>query len=290
MEKPDELADREFLSAEEAARLEQETLARNEELANRPALRTSVTESVDSGENGAPGFYNNFWLDRGTTTVGTRRTSLVVDPPNGRMPPLTPEAEAKQAVLRAAREGVVTHAPTPGGFVEDFGSNGLQLRCITGFNSGPPMTPGGYNNNVQIFQTPDTVALLAETPGRHGGRCRSGCRLVHGVSVQPRRHAAQPCLIPLATTCSARTVAALTNLPVRVWSPEERELERKRSELTALEAELIEQELRLSTLEAELAAFQTQYLRVVGVRYAELDDLEDSDRYNFANWRDVPGP
>ncbi len=69
-------------------------------------------------------------------------------------------------------------------------------------------------------------------------------------------------------------MAALTNLPVRVQSPEERELERKRSELTALEAELIEQELRLSTLEAELAAFQTQYLRVVGVRYAELDDLK----------------
>ena len=162
MERPDDLADTEFLSAEEAARLEQETLTRNEELLNRPAERTSATESVDSGENGAPGFYNNFWLDRGTTIVGTRRTSLVVDPANGKMPPLTPEADAKQAALRAAREGVVTHAPTPGGWVEDFGSNGLQLRCITGFNSGPPMTPGGYNNNVQIFQTPDTVALLNE--------------------------------------------------------------------------------------------------------------------------------
>ena len=162
MERPDDLADTEFLSAEEAARLEQETLTRNEELLNRPAERTSATESVDSGENGAPGFYNNFWLDRGTTIVGTRRTSLVVDPANGKMPPLTPEADAQQAALRAAREGVVTHAPTPGGWVEDFGSNGLQLRCITGFNSGPPMTPGGYNNNVQIFQTPDTVALLNE--------------------------------------------------------------------------------------------------------------------------------
>ena len=162
MERPGDLADQEFLTAEEAARLEQETLARNEELLNRPAQRTSVTESVDSGENGAPGFYNNFWLDRGTTTVGTRRTSLIVDPPNGRMPPFTPEAEAKQAALRAAREGVVTHAPTPGGWVEDLGANGLQLRCITGFNAGPPMTPGGYNNNVQIFQTPDHVALLNE--------------------------------------------------------------------------------------------------------------------------------
>ena len=162
MERPEDLADQEFLSEEEAARLEQETLARNQELLERPASRTTVTESVDSGENGAPGFYNNFWLDRGTTTVGTRRTSLIVDPPDGRMPPFTPEAAAQQAALRAAREGVVTHAPTPGGWVEDLGANGLQLRCITGFNAGPPMTPGGYNNNVQIFQTEDFVALLNE--------------------------------------------------------------------------------------------------------------------------------
>ena len=162
MERPDDLADQEFLTEEEAARLEQETVARNQELLDRPAQRTTVTESVDSGENGAPGFYNNIWLDRGTTTVGTRRTSLIVDPPNGKMPAFTPEAAARQDALRAAREGVVTHAPTPGGWVEDLGANGLQLRCITGFNAGPPMTPGGYNNNVQIFQTEDFVALLNE--------------------------------------------------------------------------------------------------------------------------------
>ena len=162
MERPDDRADQEFLSAEEAARLEQETVARNEELLLRPAQRTTVTESVDRGEDGAPGFYNNLWLDRGTTTVGTRRTSLVVDPPNGKMPPLTPEEEQRRAEYRELREGVDTHAPTPGGWMEELGTNGLQLRCITGFNSGPPMTPGGYNNNVQVFQTPDFVALLNE--------------------------------------------------------------------------------------------------------------------------------
>ena len=79
MERPEELADQEFLTEEEAANLEQETVDRNEALLNRPAQRTTVTESVDRGEDGAPGFYNNFWLDRGTATVGTRRTSLVVD-------------------------------------------------------------------------------------------------------------------------------------------------------------------------------------------------------------------
>jgi len=162
MERPDELAGKDFLTEEEAINLEQETLARNEELASRGARRTSVTESVDRGEEGAPGFYNNFWLDRGTTTVGTRRTSLVVDPADGKIPALTPEAAERQDQERAAREGVSSHEPVPGGWVEALGANGLQLRCITGFNSGPPMTPGGYNNNVQVFQTPDYVVLLNE--------------------------------------------------------------------------------------------------------------------------------
>lgn len=162
MERPDELADKEFLTEEEAANLEQETVARNAALLSRPAQRTEVTDSVDRGADGAPGFYNNFWLDRGTTVVGTRRTSLVVDPADGKIPALTAAAEARQTAARAVREGVSSHEPTPGGWLEDLGANGLQLRCITGFNSGPPMTPGGYNNNVQLFQTPDYVALLNE--------------------------------------------------------------------------------------------------------------------------------
>jgi len=162
MQRPEELANKVFLTEEEASNLEQETLARNENLLSRPAQRTEVTESVDRGEEGAPGFYNNFWLDRGTTIVETRRTSLIVDPPNGQVPPLTSVAAAKQAAASAARRGVESHEPTVGGWVEDLGANGLQLRCITGFNSGPPMTPGGYNNNVQMFQTPDYVVLLNE--------------------------------------------------------------------------------------------------------------------------------
>ena len=162
MERPDDQADQEFLSEEEAAHLEQETLNRNAELLERPAQRTEATQSVDRGEEGAPGFYNNFWLDRGTTIVGTRRTSLIVDPPNGKQPPLTPEEEARRAENERIRDGITSHSPTPGGWLEDLGTNGLQLRCITGFNAGPPMTPGGYNNNVQVFQTPSYVALLNE--------------------------------------------------------------------------------------------------------------------------------
>ncbi len=162
LERPAELADQAFLTEEEAASLEQAAIDRNAELWNREARRTVAGANVDRGEDGQPGFYNNFWLDGGTAPVETRRTSLIVDPPNGRIPPLTQAAAARRAAIERERRGVNRHAPTPGGFVEDLGPNALQLRCITGFNSGPPMTPGGYNQNVQLFQTPDQVVLLNE--------------------------------------------------------------------------------------------------------------------------------
>ena len=162
LERPEELADKAFLTEEEAAKLEQEAIDRNEELLNRPARRTEAGANVDRGEDGAPGFYNNFWLDGGTATVETGRTSLIVDPPDGRIPSVTQATMKRKAELDRVRRGVDRHVPTPGGFVEDLGSGGLQLRCITGFNSGPPMTPGGYNQNVQLFQTSEYVALLNE--------------------------------------------------------------------------------------------------------------------------------
>ena len=164
MQRPESRADQEFLSDEEAANLEQAALDRNANLAARPARRTEVDPSgnVDRGVDGAPGSYNNFWFDRGTTTVTTGRTSLVIDPPNGRIPPLTEAAQAKRDALAEARKDTGPHEPTPGGWVDDLGANGLQVRCIVGFNAGPPMTPGGYNNNMQLFQTPDTVVIYNE--------------------------------------------------------------------------------------------------------------------------------
>jgi hypothetical protein len=162
MERPAGLADKEFLTEEEAVNLEQEAIDRNERLLNQPAERAPVLRSLEARPEGKPGFYNNFWLDEGTKTVGTRRTSLIVDPPDGKIPPLIPAAEEQRAADRAARRGVTFHQPSPGGGVEDLGQGGLQLRCITGQNSGPPMTPGGYNNNMQVFQTADYVVLLNE--------------------------------------------------------------------------------------------------------------------------------
>ena len=71
LERPEELADKAFLTEEEAVNLEQEAIDKNERLLNRPAQRTTATTSVDRGEDGVPGFYNNFWLDGGTVTVET---------------------------------------------------------------------------------------------------------------------------------------------------------------------------------------------------------------------------
>ncbi len=146
MERPEELADTENFTAEQAAEFAEET------------IRTRSRDN-DTSDRVVP--YNDFWFDEGTS-VTTERTSLVVDPPDGRIPPLTQEAMDRQEALEEARAGVGGHEPTEGGFVEDLGPGGLQVRCILGFNSGPPMAPSAYNNNVQVFQTEDTVVLYNE--------------------------------------------------------------------------------------------------------------------------------
>ncbi|MCY4600066.1 MAG: hypothetical protein OXF27_09120 [Acidobacteria bacterium] len=149
MERPEDLVQKDVYTEEEAADFE--------------ARRLAEFAAMDEEEPAdIVGNYNQFWFDRGTTVVETNRTSLVTDPADGRIPPLTAAAEAQRAALAKAREGTGRHVPTPGGFVEDLGSNGLQLRCIMGFNSGPPMTPSAYNNNMQVFQTEDHVVLLTE--------------------------------------------------------------------------------------------------------------------------------
>ncbi len=148
MERPAEL-EQDVYTAEEAAEFEARRLA-------------EIAALDDEEPADVVGNYNQFWFDRGTTVVETNRTSLVTDPPDGRIPALTAAAERRQAAEAKAREGTGRHTPTPGGFVEDLGANGLQVRCLMGFNAGPPMEPRAYNNNVQIFQTEDHVVLLTE--------------------------------------------------------------------------------------------------------------------------------
>ena len=148
-ERPEELADQATWTEEEAAEFEAERLAFFE-----------IRDDQEPAD--IVGNYNQFWFDPGNAVSATNQTSLVIDPPNGRVPPLNEAAAARRAEMERAREGTNRHVPTYGGFVEDLGPGGHAVRCILGFNTGPPMTPGGYNQNVQIVQTPDHVVLLNE--------------------------------------------------------------------------------------------------------------------------------
>jgi len=148
-ERPEDLADQEFFTEEEAAQFEANRLAEFE-----------VRDDQEPAD--IVGNYNQFWFDPGDQVSATNQTSLVIDPPSGRVPALVSVAQAKADALREHRAGIDPHAPTYGGFVDDLGGGMFAVRCILGFNSGPPMTPGGYNQNVQLFQTPDHVVLLNE--------------------------------------------------------------------------------------------------------------------------------
>ena len=145
MERPEDLGDKAFLTEEEAAERERRAVERDIELWEADARRTEAGGSV--------GGYNNFWMDRGTRVIGTRRTSLIIDPPNGRLPEMTEEGTARRADGRGSFSDRIQDSYT------DFSNAD---RCLMGFNAGPPITPGGYNQNVQIFQTPDEVVLLTE--------------------------------------------------------------------------------------------------------------------------------
>jgi hypothetical protein len=106
------------------------------------------------------GNYGQVWYEPGSRTDG--RKWLLVDPPDGRIPPLTPEAGRRLRAMQEARRGLAREDPTPGGWIEDTGPTHLKLRCLIGFNSGPPMTSAGYNQHVQIFQVPGYVGLFTE--------------------------------------------------------------------------------------------------------------------------------
>jgi len=158
-QRPASLADQEFLTEEEAARIEQAAADRNADLAARPALRTEADPggNVDRGIDGAPGSYNNFWMERGTTVLPTRRTSIVTDPPNGRLPEPTPavaawlvsDEAARLADVRGGRLPTDTYTQLDGGD-----------RCL--WYRGIPSFPTAYNNHYQIVQNPDFVAILQE--------------------------------------------------------------------------------------------------------------------------------
>ena len=146
------------LSDEEAAAIEARSAARSAEL-NAPTERTG--ELLPAG--GAVGGYNHYWVDQGAGVVDDQRTSLIVDPPDGRLPALQPGFELVELSLGEDRPGTRPVRVRAAGIGADgFEDRGLAERCLLGFNSGPPIVPAGYNQNLQIFQTPDHVVILHE--------------------------------------------------------------------------------------------------------------------------------
>ena len=146
LERPAELADKEFLTDEAAAAFEAQVLeARNADRRDGADQAFGIGSDVERA-------YNQFWWDYGTNLTEDKRTSLIVDPPDGRIP-YTPAGQERAGALFSVLFGNVAAGPE---------NRALAERCILGFNSGPPMLPSAYNNNVQIFQTPDTAAGLVQ--------------------------------------------------------------------------------------------------------------------------------
>jgi hypothetical protein len=138
LERPRELAGKEFFTAEEAAAYE------------KHIVQTRIDDPNDGEGNVAD---PKVWWERAVKVVPNRRTSLIVDPPNGRVPALTPEGQKRMAGQRTAAR---LH---PADKVTD---RSLQERCILSPTTGPPMLPGPYNNNYQIVQTRDYVMITIE--------------------------------------------------------------------------------------------------------------------------------
>lgn len=136
-QRPSDLEDQEFLSESEFADFEAAEVERRD--------RDNFTDTTTTGD------YNQFWYDRGEELLDDRRTSLITRPSSGRIPELTEAAQERNAERRELAR-----------LAEGIEVRPLAERCIMGFNSGPPMIPSAYNNNVQIVQTEDYFLIHNE--------------------------------------------------------------------------------------------------------------------------------
>ena len=138
LERPRELAGKEFFTEREAAAYE------------KHIVQTRIDDPNDGEGNVAD---PKVWWERAVKIVPDRRTSLIVDPPSGRVPALTPEAQKRMADQRTEARLHPADKAT---------DRSLQERCILSPTTGPPMLPGPYNNNYQIVHTRDHVMITVE--------------------------------------------------------------------------------------------------------------------------------
>jgi hypothetical protein len=133
------------VTAKEAADYEKQVVE------GRNRDRRDTNADVDVGQA-----YNELFFDMGTKLArvdGTIRTSMIVDPADGRLPALTPEAQKRTEAVRAQARLHPADGPE---------SRSLPERCLFWGTSGPPMLPGPYNNMYQIYQAPGFVVILSE--------------------------------------------------------------------------------------------------------------------------------
>ena len=161
LERPEHLADKEFFTEEEAAALHQQFTAEGVDPSARDAINLEDAEArekrLDQTNRDATYVHydNAIWLRPPVPKgLSSRRTSLITDPPDGKVPPRTPEARQRAAAAREARRKL---DPFHG-----YETRPLSERCIVYGHNGPPMLPPSYNDVHQILQTPDYVVVFTE--------------------------------------------------------------------------------------------------------------------------------
>ena len=150
--RPEQFEGRETLTAEEAAEFEASERRRQNRDLFDPELGAN---NYRPRSEGGVLSYNEFWYKRGIDLTDDKRTALIIDPPDGRLPPRVPQTEDPQRVQLSEKEAIARR-------YDSYENRSMMDRCIMGFNAGPPMASGAYNNNVMIFQTADHVVILNE--------------------------------------------------------------------------------------------------------------------------------
>jgi hypothetical protein len=161
LERPTGQANKAFLTEEEARAFQQQNADRRARANAAAEPRTGPRTPGGGGQ--AVGAYNDFWIDSGATVVGDRRTSLIVDPPDGRVPASVPGvARQSGSLMEDLGAAPPIRVLATGARADGPEHRGLAERCLLGFNSGPPMVPSGYNKHMQLVQTRHYVAILNE--------------------------------------------------------------------------------------------------------------------------------
>ena len=151
-QRPNQFEGRETLNAEEAATFEASERTRQNRDLFDPELGAN---NYRPREEGGVLSYNEFWYERGVELTSDKRTSLVIDPPDGRLPPRVPRPRDPEREQLSREESIARR-------YESYENRSSGARCLMGFNAGPPMRSASYNNNVMILQSPGYVTILNE--------------------------------------------------------------------------------------------------------------------------------